>query len=49
MFYVYLLKSLKDNELYLGSTNDLVRRLKEHNSKKVDSTSRRAPLKLIYY
>jgi len=49
MFYVYVLKSLKDNNLYFGSTNDLRRRLSEHNSKKVKSTKSRAPLELKYY
>jgi len=49
MFYVYLLKSKKDNKLYLGSTNDLERRLKEHNDGKVFSTKPRRPFELIYY
>jgi len=29
MFYVYILKSRKDNNLYIGSTNNLRKRLKE--------------------
>jgi len=49
MFYVYLLGSKKDKELYLGSTNDLKRRLEEHNSGKVKSTKSRTPFKLLYY
>ena len=49
MFYVYILKSKKDHELYIGSTNDLKRRLKEHNSGDVFSTRLRRPLELIYY
>jgi len=49
MFYVYLLKSRKDNNLYLGSTNDLKRRFKEHNLGLVTSTKFRAPFDLIYY
>ena len=49
MFYVYFLKSLKDHKLYFGSTNDLRRRLSEHNSGKVRSTKGRAPLELKYY
>lgn len=49
MFYVYLLKSKKDNNLYLGSTNDLKRRFKEHNSGLVTSTKSRIPFELVYY
>lgn len=49
MFFVYILKSLKDNNLYIGYTNNLKRRLKEHNSGGVQSTNLRKPLKLIYY
>ncbi|MEK7518008.1 MAG: GIY-YIG nuclease family protein [Patescibacteria group bacterium] len=30
MYYVYVLRSLKDGKLYIGSTSDLKRRCKEH-------------------
>jgi putative endonuclease len=49
MFYTYLLGSKKDKELYMGSTNDLKKRLKEHNSGKVPSTKPRLPFELLYY
>ena len=49
MFYVYILKSIKDNNLYVGSTKDLKKRFRDHNSGKVFSTNNRRPLKLIYY
>jgi putative endonuclease len=49
MFFTYILKSLKDNKLYIGSTSDLRKRLKEHNSGLVISTKLRKPLKLMYY
>lgn len=49
MFYVYLLKSKKDKELYIGFTNDINRRLSEHNSAAVPSTKSRIPFELIYY
>lgn len=49
MYYVYILKSKKDNNFYIGSTNDLKRRLCEHNSGLVFSTKSRKPLGLIYY
>jgi putative endonuclease len=41
--------SLRDRKFYIGFTNDLKRRLKEHNSGKNISTKSRLPLKLIYY
>lgn len=49
MFYSYVLKSKKDNNNYIGSTNDLRRRFREHNDGKVNSTKHRRPLELIYY
>lgn len=48
-FYVYILKSLKDKSLYIGYTNDLKRRLKEHNYRLNFSTKHGAPWKLIHY
>lgn len=49
MFYIYILKSKKDGKCYIGSTNDLRRRFKEHNDKKVFSTKARVPFELVYY
>jgi len=49
MFYTYILGSTKDKELYIGSTNNLKKRLEEHNSGKVPSTKQRAPFQLLYY
>lgn len=49
MFFVYFLKSLRDNELYLGSCKDLRERFKKHNLGLVPSTRNRRPLKLVYY
>jgi putative endonuclease len=49
MFYVYVLKSAKDNNLYIGSTNNLGRRLLEHNNGEVQSTKSRVPFELRYY
>ena len=46
---MYVLGSIKDKDLYIGSTPDLKRRLREHNSGKVLSTKPRAPFKLLYY
>jgi putative endonuclease len=49
MFYVYILKSRKDNKLYFGYTNNLIKRLKEHNLGLVRSTKSRIPLYCVYY
>jgi len=48
-FYTYVLLSFKDNEYYIGYTNDLKRRIEEHNVGKNFSTKSRMPLKLIYF
>ena len=49
MYYVYVLKSLKDGRGYIGSTDNLKRRLSEHLRGKVVSTKPRLPLELLYY
>ncbi|MDD5110517.1 MAG: GIY-YIG nuclease family protein [Patescibacteria group bacterium] len=49
MFYVYLLQSKKDGNFYLGSTNDLRKRFREHNDGEVRSTKSRIPFELLYY
>jgi putative endonuclease len=49
MFYVYVLKSTKDNQFYVGYTNDLKQRILAHEAGKVYSTRRRRPIELIYY
>ena len=49
MYYMYILKSIKDDKLYIGSTNDLRRRLSEHNNQEVQSTKSRVPFELRYY
>jgi putative endonuclease len=49
MYYVYIIKSCKDGKLYIGHTNDLIKRLQKHNSGLVKSTSARRPFKLLYY
>ena len=48
-YYVYILLSEKDGNFYTGYTDDLNKRIKEHNNGKVPSTKNRRPLQLIYY
>jgi putative endonuclease len=47
MFCVYILKSLKDNSLYIGKTNNLERRLAEHTSGHTQSLKSKVPLVLL--
>ena len=49
MHFVYVLRSLKDNKLYIGYTSDLEKRIQEHKDGISKSTAYRRPLELIYY
>ncbi len=49
MFYVYLIKSKKDSDMYIGCTKNLVKRLGEHNSNASVATRDRGPFDLIYF
>lgn len=49
MWYVYILRSERDGDLYIGSTNDLKRRVREHNSGSVTATAPRIPFHLEAY
>mgnify|MGYP001569077403 CR=1 FL=1 len=48
IFWVYVLVSLKDSKRYIGYTEDINKRLKQHNNGEVISTKNRTPFKLIY-
>ena len=47
MFFVYILKSTKDNSLYIGRTNNVNRRLAEHNSGHTQATKSKRPYSLL--
>lgn len=49
MFYVYVLQSLKNNRFYIGCTNDLFRRLREHNEGRSKYTKSTRPFKLVHH
>jgi len=49
MFYAYVLRSKKDNKLYIGQTRDLKKRVMRHNEGLVPSTKHRRPMELVYY
>ncbi len=50
MYCVYVLQSESSKDkIYIGSTDDLKRRLNEHNSGKNYSTRNGKPYKIVYY
>ena len=49
MFYVYILKSRSDGSFYVGQTNDLQRRLENHNAGLSKYTSRKKPWCIVYF
>ena len=48
-YYNYVLKSLKDNNMYIGFTTNLDNRLEQHKKGQVASTKFRRPFMLVYY
>ena len=48
MYYVYVIKSLVKNYIYVGMTNDIERRVLEHNSGENKSTKAYKPFILIH-
>ena len=49
MYYVYILKSVKDGSYYTGFTSDLESRIKKHNSGLCDYTSSKIPFELVWH
>jgi putative endonuclease len=47
--YTYILKSKRDGKMYTGSTNNLRKRLDQHNKGLSTYTKGRGPFDLIYY
>ena len=48
MFFLYILQSEKDSSYYVGYSDNLEKRLYEHNSFTGRYTSRKKPWKLVY-
>ena len=49
-YYIYFITNKYNNVLYLGMTNNLIRRIYEHKNKMIDGFSKRYNLyKLVYY
>ena len=50
MYYVYLLTNKTDSVMYVGMTNDIVRRMWEHKSETIDGFTKRYHVhKLVYF
>jgi predicted GIY-YIG superfamily endonuclease len=49
MYYVYILKSLKTGEKYVGYSTNLKERIKQHNSGQSNHTSHKGPYKIYWY
>ena len=47
-YFIYILRNQKSGKFYIGSTNNLVRRLQDHNRGKVVSTKNKGSWTLIY-
>ncbi len=47
-YYVYVLQSKKDKRWYTGFTNDIRKRLTQHNMNQSQWTKNRGPFSLIY-
>ncbi|MBU4224146.1 GIY-YIG nuclease family protein [Patescibacteria group bacterium] len=47
MYYVYTIKSIIKNYIYVGLTNNLERRVNQHNNKREKTTRAFAPFKII--
>lgn len=47
-YYIYVLRSSKDNNFYVGFSEDLKSRFEQHLKGQVESTRDRRPLEIIY-
>ncbi len=48
-YYVYILKSINHEKTYVGFTENIERRIKEHNQGKSKYTSKFKPWQIAYY
>ncbi|MBN1633037.1 MAG: GIY-YIG nuclease family protein [Ignavibacteria bacterium] len=48
MYYTYILKSASAGKLYIGHTEDIERRIFEHNSNQSKSARNKGPWELIF-
>lgn len=48
-YFVYVLRSAKDNKFYTGYTQNIKLRFEQHCKGLVESTKDRRPLNIVYY
>ncbi len=48
-YYTYVLQSLKNQSLYIGYTQDIKKRLGQHNNGESSYTKKFIPWKLVHY
>jgi putative endonuclease len=48
-YFVYVLRSLKDGLFYIGFSENVENRLKEHNDGRNISTKNRRPFEILFY
>lgn len=48
MHYTYILK-MNNNKFYIGYTDDIKRRLREHKCGHINTTKKYLPIRLIFY
>lgn len=49
MYFVYILQSQKDKSYYTGITQDINKRIREHNQKTSKYSSTKSPFNLKWY
>jgi putative endonuclease len=49
MFYVYIIQSRFDGSYYIGYTENLVRRIEQHNNGESIYTSKKMPWQMVYF
>lgn len=49
MFCTYILQSEKDGSFYIGYTQQLQKRIHQHNNGKSNYSAKHRPFKLVYY
>ncbi|MEK7609229.1 MAG: GIY-YIG nuclease family protein [Patescibacteria group bacterium] len=49
MYYVYILRSVKDKSYYIGLTINLKNSIAQHNQHHSGYTSTKAPYRLVWY
>ncbi len=48
-YYAYILANKKNGTLYIGATNDLIRRVYEHKEEIIDGFTKKYKIKLLVY